>query len=124
MKKITATRSLTVSSERHSLSFGRCWDVSRTEFATKSDSLETGRSSGELDLSAIGTQSRMVLQMVEPLSTGGSQWIARPFACAAKQSVPLVERNSSSDPGHTRSFDAAAGSARALSLGRSTNHPS
>src|SRR5512139_967733 len=99
MKKITATRSLTLSSERQSWSwsFGRCCDVSRIEFATKGDPLETGGSNGKLDLSKVGTQSRMVLQMVEPLSRGGSQRTAQSLACAAKQSVPLVERNASGD---------------------------
>src|SRR5512145_2027317 len=97
MKKITATRSLTLSSERSSWSFGRCCDVSRTELATKSDPLETGGSTSKLDLSTIGTQSRMVLQMVEPLSRGGSQRSAQPLACAAKQSTSLVGRDATSD---------------------------
>ena len=112
MEKITATRSLTVSSERQSLSFRRYWDVSRTEFATKSDSLETDGSCGELDLSTFGTQPGMVLQMVEPLFVGRRQRVARPFACAENQSAGLVERNSASGPGHSRSLDAASGSTR------------
>ena len=47
MEKITATRSLTVSSERQNLSFERCWDVSGTEFTIKGDSLEAGGARGE-----------------------------------------------------------------------------
>src|SRR5512146_2049099 len=103
MKKITATRSLTLSSERQSWSFGRCCDVSRTYSATKGDPLEAGGASGELDLSAIGTQPRMVLQMVEPLSRGGSQRTAQSLACAAEQSASLVGRDAPSDPRCSRS---------------------
>lgn len=124
MKKITATRSLTVSSERYQESFGRCWDVSGTELATKSDSLETGGSSGELDLSVIGTKSRMVLQMVEPLSIGRSQRAARPLACAEKQPWPLVGRDASSDPRYPRPIDATSGSAGALSVGGCSDNSS
>src|SRR5512139_2683921 len=101
MKKISARTSLTVSSERSSWSFGRCCDVSRTEFATKGDPLETGGSNCELDLSTIGTQSGMVLQMVEPVSSGGSQRAAQSIACAAEQSASLVGRNAPSDPGYS-----------------------
>src|SRR5512139_1954010 len=124
MEKITATRSLTVSSERSSWSFGRCCDVSRTEFATKSDPLETGGSNCELDLSTIGTQSGMVLQMVEPVSSGGSQRAAQSLACAAKQSTLLVERNTSGDPGYSRSADATSWTARTISTGRSSDNSS
>ncbi len=72
MKKLTATRSLTVSPERRSLSFGSCCDVSGTEFATKRDLLEAGRSSSELDRSAVGTQPGMVLpRLLRHLRSGG-----------------------------------------------------
>ena len=83
---------------------------------------QAGRS-GQLDLSTIGTQPGMVLQMVEPLSVGRSQRTARPLACSTNQSASLVGRNSSSDPGYPRSLDAASRSTGALSVGGSRNDP-
>src|SRR5512133_428702 len=124
MKKVSATRSLTLSSERTSWSFGRCCDVSRTCIATKSDPLETGRSMCELDLPAIGAQPSMVLQMVEPLSSRRRQRAARSLACAAEQSAALVGRNAPGDPRCSRSFDTTSRSACALSSGRGSYDPS
>src|SRR5574338_1553794 len=124
MKKISATTSLTVSSERSSWSFRRCCDVSRTCLATKGDPLETGGSMCKLDLPAIGTQPRMVLQMVEPLSSGGSRWAARSLACTAEQSTSLVGRNPPGDSRCSRSPDETSRSACALSSGRSRYDPS
>src|SRR5512134_753032 len=102
MKNLTAKRSLTLSSERCNPSFGRKNNVSRTQVAPKGDSPERGGSNGQLDLSACGAQSRMVLQMVEPLSGRRSGGSAGSFACPENQSVRMVAGDVSSHPSNSR----------------------
>src|SRR3990172_1845244 len=117
MKKLTAKTSLTLSSERCNPSFGRRYDVSRTESATKSHAPETSRPGGELDLSAFGTKSGMVLQMVAPLSGGRCVGSVRSFACAENQSARLVEGDWPSHPSDSRPTDATPWAAPTVSFG-------
>jgi hypothetical protein len=125
MEKINATRLLTVSSsERSSRAFGMCCVVSRTEFATEGDPLETSQSRCQLDLPTIGTQSRLVLQMAEAVSSGSSQRAAGSLARATEQSAALVGRNTPGDSRCARLTDTTSWSARTLSSGRGSDNPS
>lgn len=85
---LTATGSLTVSSERQSWSFGRCCDSSETERAAKSDPLETGGSRGELD------EIQRVLSRV----TGGWGYACHTHDIAADSSYGAVFAWATLDP--------------------------
>src|SRR5271157_2899255 len=125
MAEISATTSLTVSSERKFQAFGRWNDVRRIGSAAKSSPAEASRPGGELDLSTFGAKSRMVLQiMVAALFVGGCERVARSFACAKNQPTRMVERDSPSDPRHSRSIGPASRSARTISFGGCADDPS
>jgi len=67
----------------------------------------------------------MVLQiMVAALFVGGCERVARSFACAKNQPTRMVERDSPSDPRHSRSIGPASRSARTISFGGCADDPS
>src|SRR5512134_1295161 len=96
MEKITAETSLTVSSQKNELFFlGRCHDVGRTALASKSDPVEAGRMERQWNLPWVGPQSRLVLQMVEPLHRRRCRRVARAVARPADRVAGLAVRNTS-----------------------------
>ena len=124
MKTLTAKRSLTLSSERCNPSFGRKYDVSRTQVAPKRDSPEEVRRT-------VSWICQHVKRSREWFRNGGTAiWKRGRRVCAIVRMrrkaihACLVAGDVPSHPSNSRPIDATTGTAATLSFGRCSDDPS